>query len=202
MKPALKSTLLLFSFLVASLFATSCATFPKNQLPKVSATPASGAKKVSLTYSLKSGHDLTGSRTEGTAQQNGIYEKALVSAMEKSGRFSSVKSGKGGAVHLDLDMLNHGNGGLAFVSGFISGFSLFTIPGGGSDNYTLTANARTSSGRSREYRLDDGVTTVFWLPLIFAAPFANPLQVMPQVQENMFANLVPALEKDGLIPRN
>ncbi len=202
MKPALRSTLLLLSFLVASLFTTSCATFPKNQLPKVSGTPASGVKKISLTYTVKSGHNLTGSRTEGTALQGGIYEKALVSAMEKSGRFSSVKSGRGGAVHLDVDMLNHGNGGLAFVSGFISGFSLFTIPGGGSDNYTLTANARTASGRSREYRLDDGVTTVFWLPLIFAAPFANPVKVMPEVHENMFANLIPAMERDGLIPRN
>ena len=201
MNPAVKSTLLLFSFLVTSLLATSCASFPKNQLPKVSVTQSAGGKKVPLTYKLTSGHNLTGTRVENPPAQNGNYEKLLVSALEKSGRFSSVKSGSGGAVHLDVDMLNHGNGGLAFVSGFVSGFTLLAIPGGGSDNYTLTATARTSSGRSRHYRLDDGVTTIFWAPLIFAAPFSSPMKVMPEVQENLFAHLVPAMEKDGMIPR-
>jgi len=113
-----------------------------------------------------------------------------------------VKQGKGGPVHLEVDVLNHGNGPLAMVSGFISGFSMLTIPGGASDNYTLTATASTSSGRSRKYVLDDGVTTVFWLPMIFAMPFSHPAKVVPEVQENMFETLVERMAQDGVIPRN
>jgi hypothetical protein len=191
----------LLSFVVISLLATSCATFPKNQLPKASGAAATGGKKVPLTYSISTGHNLFGSRTEGAAAQNEVSGKSLVAALDKSGRFSSVKQGKGGAVHLEVDMLNHGNGGLAMASGFISGFSMLTIPGVASDNYTLTATAR-SSGRSRKYVLDDGVTTVFWLPMILAMPFNYPGKVMPEVQENMYGNLIERMAKDGLLSGN
>src|SRR5689334_24409380 len=44
------------------------------------------------------------------------------------------------------------------------GFSLLTIPAFATDNYKMTATASTSSGKSRQYVLDDGVTTVIWLP--------------------------------------
>lgn len=190
---------LLISASAVSLLATSCATFPKNQLPKVSGGAPTAARKVSLTYSITSGSDLTGSRKEGSAQQNAIYGKSLVAAAEKSGRFSSVKNGKGGAVHVDVDMLNHGNGAAAAASGFISGFTFTIIPGVGTDQYKLTANARGSSGKSRRYVLEDGATIVIWLPMIFAMPTNHPADVVPKVHENMFANLVAEMEKDGLL---
>lgn len=175
--------------------------FPKNQLPKVSSSAPAGVPKVPLTYSITSGSSITGSRKEGSAQQNAVYEKSLVSALEKSGRFSSVRKGKGGAVHVDVDMLNHGNGPAAAASGFISGFTFTVIPAIASDQYKLTADARSSSGRSRRYVLDDGTTIVIWLPMIFAMPTNNPADVVPKVYENMFANLVVGMEKDGLLPR-
>jgi len=129
------------------------------------------------------------------------YDKEFESALNGSGRFSSVSKGKGGSVHVDVDMLNYGNGGAAMVSGFICGFSLFTVPGFGTDNYKLVATARSSAGKSRQYVLDDGVTTVFWLPLIFVAPFKSPMTVVPEVHENMYRNLIQHMERDGVIPK-
>lgn len=183
------------------LLATSCATFPNNKLPKVAAEAPSKVKQVSVSYTMKAGHNLTGSRTDYDANQIQQLKKPLVSTLEKSGRFSSVREGKGGAVQVDVDMLNHGNAAGAAISGFITGFSFFTIPGFAVDNYKLTATARGASGKSRQYVLDDGVTTVFWLPLIVATPFAFPTQVIPEVQGNMYRNLLQNMENDGILPK-
>jgi hypothetical protein len=150
---------------------------------------------------MKAGHNLTGSRTDFAAPQVQKLQQPLVAALEESGRFSSVREGKGGAVHVDVDMLNHGNAAAAAISGFITGFSFFTIPGFANDNYKLTATARTSSGKSRQYVLEDGVTTVFWLPMIVATPFAFPTQVIPKVQGNMYRNLIQNMENDGVLPK-
>lgn len=196
----MKSFPVLLVFAVISLFVTSCATFPKNGLPRVAGNQASGGRKVTMTYSLTSGHNLTGTRVEGVESQKGLYGKSLVAAAEKSGRFSSVREGKGGGVHVDVDMLNHANGGAAFVSGFISGLTFTAIPAFAADNYTLTATARSSSGKTRKYVLDDGVNTIIWLPMIFAMPTNHPESVVPEVHENMFRNLIVRMEQDGLVP--
>ena len=191
-----------FSILAGlSLLATSCATFPNNRLPKVADQAPANVKKVPVTYTMKAGHNLTGSRTDFAATQVQQIQKPLVATLEESGRFSSVKEGKGGSVHLDVDMLNHGNAAGAAISGFITGFSLFTIPGFATDNYKLTATARTSSGKSRQYVLDDGATTVFWLPMIVATPFSFPTTVIPKVQKNMYRTLIQNMERDGILPK-
>ena len=192
----------LLSFAGISLLATSCASFSGGKLPKVADKPVTSAQKVSLTYSLKAGTNITGSRTEVSDKQRSAANTPMVNAFNKSQRFSSVSQGKGGAVHVEVDMLNHGNAAAAGISGFITGFSLFTIPGFAADNYTLTATARTASGKSRQYVLDDSMNTVLWLPFIFATPFANPVSVYPKVQENMYRNLMSNMERDGLLPKS
>lgn len=191
----------LLSVVGVSLLATSCASFSGNKLPKVADTPASNVKKVSLTYTLKSGSNITGSRTDSPEKVRSATEQTLLNTLNKSGRFTSVGQGKAGDVHVDVDMLNHGNAGAAAASGFITGFSFFTIPGFATDHYKLTATARTSSGKSRQYILDDSMTTAFWLPLIVATPFAFPTTVGPKVHENMYRNLIMNMEKDGILPK-
>lgn len=182
--------------------ATSCASFPNNRVPKITNSPAPNGKKVAVTYSLSSrAETLNGFRKETVSMASGHSEGPLTAALTKSGRFSSMSRGKGGSVHLDVDMLNYGNHGAAAASGFISGFSFLTIPAFGTDNYKLTATASTSTGKSRQYVLDDGVTTVIWLPFIFVAPFSNPTTVVPKVQENMYRNLIEKMESDGMIPK-
>lgn len=191
---------LIGSSVAVSVLATSCASFPKNQLAKVPDGAASVGKKIPATYSLSSGNALTG-RVSGNTQQNAVASKPLVSAFEKSGRFTSVKSGAGGAVHVEADMHNHGNLAAAAISGYISGLTFMIIPAVGTDNYTLTATVKTASGRSKKYVLEDGVTTVIWLPMIFAMPVKNPTVVVPEVQENMYRNLLEKMAQDGMLPR-
>jgi hypothetical protein len=192
----------LLSFACISLLATSCASFSGNNLPKVADTPATNVKKVSLTYTMKGASGSTGGdRTEAPEHDQAKVQSPMVSTFNKSERFTSVSQGKGGAVHVDMDLLNHGNPAAAATSGFITGFSLFTIPGFATDHYKLTATARTASGKSRQYVLEDRVTTVFWLPLIVATPFASPTSVYPKVQENMYRNLIVNMERDGILPK-
>lgn len=129
-------------------------------------------------------------------------ESTFLSAAQKSGRFSSVSSGGKGDVKVNLHLLNHGNAALAMTSGFISGYTFMLVPGFGTDQYKLTASVRTSSGKSRNYELNESATTVFWLPFIVATPFKSPSSVIPKVQENMYRNLFSRMEADGLLPKS
>ncbi|RYD62196.1 MAG: hypothetical protein EOP83_15230 [Verrucomicrobiaceae bacterium] len=191
----------LLSFAGISLLATSCASFSGNQLPKVANKPATSVKKVPITYTLKAGSNLAGGQTEFAEPDRAKIEKTMVDAFHKSERFSSVSQGKGGGVHVDVDVRNHGNAAAATISGFISGATFLTIPGFATDHYKLTATARTASGKARQYELNESVTTVFWLPLIVATPFAHPGSVFPKVHENMYRNLIVNMERDGILPK-
>lgn len=184
----------LMSSLAVTLLATSCASFPKNRLPQVTEASFSKSKKVSLTYTLSAGNSLTGTREAASEEQKEIYAKALKSAAEKSGRFSSVKQGKGGAVHVNIDVLTQANGAAAYLSGFISGFTFTVIPAVASENYKLSADSK-----SRKYVLEDGSTFVIWAPMIFAMPTNSPNKVIPKVHENLFANLFLQMERDSLL---
>ncbi len=185
-----------------SLLATSCATFPSNRVQEVSSSASATAKKTSLTYSITSASEMfEGNRQVAPPAANEQAARPLVAAATHSDRFSSVSSGKGGDVHLDVEMLNYGNGAVAMISGFISGFTFLTIPAVASDNYKVTATARSSSGKSKKYLIDDGVTTVIWLPMIFAMPFNSPTTVIPKVQENMYRDLIQKMAADGIIPK-
>lgn len=182
--------------------ASSCSTFSGNKLPKATPPAASATKKVALTYSLKAGSkQMNGSRQNVDSANAQKYAKQITPFLQKSNRFSSITSGKGGDVHVDLDMYNHGNHGAAFASGFITGYTLGIIPGFATDQYKLTATARTSTGKSRQYVLDDSATTVIWLPLIVAMPFNGPTATIPKVHDNMYQNLFQRMEQDGLLPK-
>jgi|GEM_PF-2385334 len=182
--------------------ATSCATFPSKKLPRVPAQPVQVGKKVSLSYQMAGGMEMiTGKPADLNAKQLVTAESAFTAAAQKSGRFSSVTSGGKGDVSVKLHLYNHGNQALAMTSGFISGYTLFVIPGFATDQFKLTASVRTTSGKSRNYELNDAATTVFWLPLIVATPFQSPKTVIPQVHENMYRNLFSRMEADGLLPQ-
>ena len=191
----------LLSFAGISLLATSCASFSGNELPKVANKPAANVKKVPITYTLKAGSNMAGGQTEFAEADRAKIEKPMVDAFNKSERFSSVSQGKGGGVHVDVDVRNDGNAAAATISGFITGASFLTIPGFATDHYKLTATARTASGQTRRYELNESVTTVIWLPLIVATPFAHPSTTIPKAHENMYRNLMVNMERDGLLTK-
>lgn len=190
------------SLIIAPL-ATSCATMSNHELPQIGSGTVNASKKVALSYKMTSGHEMVkGARQEFQPEVNKQLASTFETTARGSGRFSSVNQGGSGAVRLELDLLNHGDGTSAAISGFISGFSLMTIPGFATDRYRLTAKVQGSSGKSRQYVLDDSVTTVFWLPLIVATPFSSPVTVVPKTQENLYRNLFQKMEADGLLPKS
>jgi hypothetical protein len=144
---------------------------------------------------------MPGSRNESTPAANLAASKLLVNAANRSDRFSSLSTTKRGDVNLEVDMLNYGNAGMAFVSGFICGYTLGIIPAVGTDNFKLTATAKNSAGLSKTYLIDDGVKTVIWLPMIFAMASHNPSEVVPKVHENMYLELFQQMAVDGMIPK-
>jgi hypothetical protein len=189
--------------LALSALATSCATFPSNELTKLPAQPVQASKKVSLSYQMAGSTELLqGKPADMSAKQKGNAEMTFLSAAQNSGRFSSVSAVGKGDVKVNFHLLNHGNAALAMTSGFISGYTLMIVPGFGTDQYKLTASVRTSSGKSRNYELNDSATTVFWLPFIVVTPFKSPSTVIPKVHENMYRTLFSRMEADGLLPKS
>jgi hypothetical protein len=94
------------------------------------------------------------------------------------------------------------NSRAAFVAAFITGFSLYTIPSWATAHVHLTATASKSdkSVKLAEYDLRDSMTMVQWLPMIFAFPFANPFSEGKEMEENVYKNLIFAMQKDGVLP--
>lgn len=186
-----------------SALATSCATFSGNKLQKIPAQPVQASKKVSLSYQMGGSTQLIqGGNSEMSPKDLTKVEPAFVSAAQKSGRFSSVSAGGKGDVKVTMHLLNHGNAALAMTSGFISGYTFMIVPGFGTDEYKLTASVRTTSGKSRNYELNESATTVFWLPFLVVTPFKSPGSVIPKVHENMYRNLFSRMEADGLLPKS
>lgn len=102
--------------------------------------------------------------------------KFLRETIEATKLFSSITFDPSKKMEQDytitLNVYNHGNHALAMLSGFITGFSFFIIPGAATDNYTLRVNAiSNSSGLETMVQNKDSVTT--WVGIWFLPMMAN-----------------------------
>lgn len=100
---------------------------------------------------------------------------------------------------IDINIYNHGNKEAAFISGFITGFSLFVIPGAATDHYTLSVKAvETSSHIATEVRNKDSVTT--WFGIWFLPMVANtPGKAIEETLENQIRDAIRQLVERGNI---
>ena len=191
----------LSSLAVIVVMGTGCASFSKHRLPEVGklAPPAEPARPVNSSYQFKF-RVAVGPIAELPPGAQEKLEKEFTDTLNESGYFSPLQPGKGGNVHLDAQMENYGNFGVAIMIGIIGGLSLTTIPVWASDGYRAKVIVTTGDGKTKEYLLDDAMTTVIWLPLIVATPFAHPVKVSEQVRKNIYKTLILKMQTDGLLP--
>ncbi len=124
-------------------------------------------------------------------------------AFNKSGLFSSytfdekVKSDQDYTI--EIDIYNHGNEALAFLSGFITGYSLGVIPGAATDNYTLNLKAKDSTGRVLS-ELSNKDSVQIWVGLWFI-PVMNktPGKAIGSTLENQILTALKELFENGVM---
>lgn len=195
------------TFMICSLFfvallssLTGCASFKGNQLPAVGKLPpsATGVEKPDITFKFSAGESYIVKREhyEGARQQ---LESEFAQVLRESGYFAAVTEGsEGKGIHINAKLVNSGSP-IGLIPAFITGLSLYTIPSWATDNFEVTAKVTTVDGREHTYSLTDSSTLVQWLPMVFAFPFKNPLEVPVEVRKNIYRNLILKMQEDGVL---
>ena len=180
---------------------TGCASFSRHRLPEVGelAPPADAARAVSASYEFQ-WRTAVGSAGQLPEQFRQQVEKEFTDTLKESGYFMPLRSGKGESVHIDALVENYGNMGAAIAAGVVGGLSLTTIPVWATDGYRAKITVTAQEGAPKLYALDDAVTTVIWLPLIVATPFAGPGRVSEHARKNMYKTLIQKMQLDGILP--
>lgn len=189
---------LIFSFLLLLIcfIAAGCASFPGGELPKRNYSDINPpSSKPSVDYDA-SFFALGSRNTAGDKMLRREIEKVFL----KSDYFEKVSSGEGDQkYHITIELKNEGNAGLAFASGFISGFTMFVVPGYAKDEYVLTADVKKGDDVVKSYRYKDHMKTWTQLFLVFLAPMHWPPTTATEIIDGMLLNLIYDIEKDGLL---
>lgn len=178
--------------LLACLLA-SCASFKGGELPERTRddfTAPASLHSASLDFTW-----LTQSKVNPTVRE--LYAPKVIGVMEESGLFSKVKEGDPTADYqFSISIDNTGNRFVAGLTGFLSGLTLFALPGYARDNYTLEAEVHRNGVLVRKASYQDHVTSWFqWIMLFFS--FTHKLSEVPdEVIENTIWNLLYDLQQE------
>jgi len=188
--------------IIALLLLTSCASFPRNQLPLVGSIQPlpEGTKKPTVVYSFSSGVDIFG-KQEHRENVRAQLEREFVDVLNESGYFASLSQGIQGEISIQARLVNSGNPAV-IIPAIITGLSLYTIPSWATDNYDVTAKVTAQDGKEHTYQFTDSMTTVQWLPMIVVAPFKNMFNVSKEVRRNIWKNLILKMQEDGVLPKH
>ncbi|OGW32706.1 MAG: hypothetical protein A2X58_11800 [Nitrospirae bacterium GWC2_56_14] len=189
------SRFLLISLIVA--FITSgCASFAGRELPIYTKEQVSApAKKISATYDVKA-FGVTGGENNMAAA--GI-DKEIQKILSTSPIFSEFKPGAGpGDHHYSFTFRNEGSPPLpiAFLNGFISGFTFTLIPAYARDIFIITIDVKQGDRVLKTYTYRDHMDSWIQLFMVFLAPGNWPPTVSDTVIDNMLMNFAYDLGSD------
>lgn len=186
-----------FCFAVwVSLLSTGCAgfagklppTYTYDQIPRVEQKPAISydAKFVAL------GRD--------SAQLTQSLKEEVRKVFLQSGVFSSLEAAQGsGAYHVSVKMETDTNEGLAFLSGFISGFTFLVIPGYERDEVTLTVDIKRGDDLIKQYVYRDYIDIWIQILLVALMPTHFPNDVARDLMDHMLLKFVHDVSTDKIL---
>lgn len=186
---------------VFTMTMTGCASFKRHQLPEVGSLPSlqNGTTRPNASYEFSSGIEVFG-KQEHPEKIRAQLEREFLDVLNESGYFAVLTKGDNGEMRIKIRLVNSGNPAV-ILPGFITGFSLFTIPSWATDKFTASVKVTTSDSKEYAYELCDCMTTVMWLPMIVVAPFKNIITVPREVRKNIWKNLLLRMQQDGVLPR-
>ena len=185
---------------------TGCASFPQKELAKVGKMPdvSQYKNKPSVYIGFKF---LRGNPGDPKAVEVNAVKDKIMPMLEKSinemGLFSSVTFDEfkkdSTNYTIKLSYYNHGDVGPAAISGFITGLTLFIIPGAATDNYTLVAQIIDRNGQVvKAYQNKDSITT--WMGWIFVPVMGNtPEKALQATLDNQLREVLKKIIENGQI---
>lgn len=186
----------LFISLVAAFIASGCASFAGRELPIYTNEQISvPAEKISATYDVKA-FDLHGRESDVAAAR---IDKEIRKILSTSPIFSEFKRGAGpGDHHYSFVFRNEGSPPepIAFLNGFISGFTLTLIPAYARDIFIITIDVKQGDRVLKTYTYKDHIDSWIQLFMVFLAPSNWPPTVSDTVLDNMLMNFAHDLGND------
>ena len=180
--------------LSAVFIASGCASFAGRELPTYSneqvLTPP---KKIIASFNVKA------YGPHGNAIDASKLDKEIQKVLSASPLFAELKSGSGqGDYHCSFVFRNEGRPPepIAFVNGFISGFTLGIIPAYARDIYIMTIDVKQNDHVLKTYTYQDHIDSWIQLFLVFLTPFNWPPSVSNSVFDNMIMNFAHDFSND------
>lgn len=157
---------------------TGCASFPGDQVPETTLPSMASYQQrpsvfVDFTFyqgkatdknaiEMPQGREVLKPQLEASLRDSGLFSRYTLDEFQK----------QPGDYTLKLNVYNSGSAGAAMVSGMITGFSLFVIPGSAKDEYTMTLEVLDDQGQPvLSGQNHDSVRT--WMGLIFIPMMGN-----------------------------
>ncbi|RMQ50178.1 hypothetical protein ALQ04_02310 [Pseudomonas cichorii] len=158
--------------IVFSLSLQGCMTYSHHELTPVGQWPLAQAKQDKPTVNLKvlAEHSVNANPVNASANIVAL-EKLLIQEFQESQRFSKVLTEQQASdIYVTATLRNHEEGNMA--SAFLTGFTLFLIPGTFDNTLSLELSFRDKDGKKLgQVRKHEKLTTWMHLVLIFAVPF-------------------------------
>jgi hypothetical protein len=180
--------------------STACAGFQgKDALPLVdratlSRSPATPVRIYSK-WSIQTASSLVTEEVKiGVAA---IHKDRFDKAILGTGCCTIVEAREGADVVLEGTVYDE-NDPSVLLGAVLTGASLYTIPSWANIKAHYAAKA-TAGEKEYAYDLRDSMLMVQWLPLIFLAPFKNPISMEQRMIENIASTLVQRIQNDGLL---
>jgi hypothetical protein len=165
--------------ILSTLFTVSCATFYGNHLPPIDETNADVVPTKEAVYlDIQFFRGEPGTYDSPLAQETIQLKKLVAEVLDKNQYLLDyqlthiARPTKGKTIK--LYMYNNFNEQLSFISGFISGFSMFVIPGYAKSNYTLNVSVFDHNTNTQtDYSLYENYHFFLGLWFLPAMPFVD-----------------------------
>ncbi len=177
----------LFLSILTAAIVSGCASFPGRELPiyAYEQIPAM-EKKIYASFDVKA----FGPRGENKKFEQRL-EKEIQKILTQSLAFAQLEPNKNdGEYHYSFVYRDEGNEALAFLSGFISGFTLAVVPAYARDNYILSIDVKQGDKLIKTYTYRDHMNSWIEALLLVVTPIYWPPAVAQSIFDNMLMNFV------------
>lgn len=180
------------------LLQTGCASFPSKTLPNYTYDQIHPQNpKPSIDYDAQ----FISLEKENTPAGK-IFQEEIDKVFSESQFFSKFGPGAGTEkYHISFLVRNEGSPPLpiAFLNGFISGFTFGIIPAYAKDIFILSVDVKRDNQVVKHYEYRDSMETWLEIVLIVMTPSHPPNKVAREVYDGMIMNFLHDLEKDHLL---
>ena len=176
-----------FLTICTAFFSAACASFPGKEVPVYTADQVRAPeKKLTVSYNVK-GFMLKKENNTFTSNIDKEIQKVLL----ESAMFAELKPEPGHG-DFDFSFIIHNEGWppmpVAFMNGFVSGFTFTVIPAFARDIYLLTVDVKQGDRVVKTYSYRDHVDSWIQLFLVVLSPVKWPPDVMKSTIDNMLMN--------------